>query len=75
MEQPGNLWEFLDLMVRSLNDSHQVSDLVENVADDRRTIQIDDCGISSTSFDLAPDSQEYQCLYNSGKTAVREFFG
>jgi len=71
---PQNLWEFLDLTIRSMYDSHQVAHLVENVADKKRSIQIDDCGISSTQFNLSPDSNQYRCLYESGRKAVKEFF-
>lgn len=74
VEEPENLWEFLDLTVRSLYDSHQVANLVENVSDKKRTIQIDDCGISSTRFDLSPDSEEFKCLYEAGRFAVKKFF-
>ena len=72
--RPQNLWEFLDLTVRSIYDSHQAANLVENIADQKRTIMINDCGISSTRFDLSPESKEYQCLYHSGRKAVQEFF-
>jgi len=71
---PQNLWEFLDLTIRSYYDSHQLANLAENVADKKRTIEIDDCGISSTQFDLAPDSKEYRCLFESGRRAVQAFF-
>ena len=54
--------------------TEEVADLVESVTDKQRTIEIDDCGISSTSFDLAPESEEYECLYNSGRIAVKQFF-
>ena len=71
--QPDNLWEFLDLAVRSVYDSHQVASLVENVSDQRRTISIDDCGIKSTRFDLAPDSREFKALYRAGRIAALNF--
>ena len=73
VSQPDNLWEFLDLTVRSVYDSHQVSSLIENVADQRRTITIDDCGIKSTRFDLAPDSREFKALYRAGRIAALDF--
>ena len=72
---PKNLWEFLDLTVRSLYDSHQVSNFAENVVDKQRTIEISDCGISSTQFDLSPESGEYQRLYEAGFAAAEQFFG
>jgi len=72
-DEPGNLWEFLDLTVRSIYDSHQTANLAQNVADRKRTIQIDDCGIASTRFDLSPESEEFQCLYHAGRKAVSRF--
>jgi len=75
VDDPKHLWEYLDLIVRSLNDSHQISDLAENVADKQRTIEISDCGISSTQFDLSPDSEEYQQLFTEGRRAAEKFFG
>ena len=75
VEEPKNLWEFLDLTVRSMYDSHQVSTLAENVVDMQRTIEIDDCGISATQFDLSPESKEYQQLFNIGRLSTETFFG
>jgi NTE family protein len=75
VDDPKHLWEYLDLIVRSLNDSRQISDLAENVADKQRTIEISDCGISSTQFDLSPDSKEYQQLFTEGRMAAEKFFG
>lgn len=75
VDDPKHLWEYLDLIVRSLNDSRQISDLAENVANKQRTIEISDCGISSTQFDLSPDSKEYQQLFTEGRIAVKKFFG
>jgi NTE family protein len=75
VNEPKNLWEFLDLTVRSLYDSHQTSSLAENAADKPRTIEISDCGISSTQFDLAPESEEYQQLIAAGRQSTEKFFG
>ena len=75
VDDPKHLWEYLDLIVRSLNDSRQISDLAENVADKQRTIEISDCGISSTQFDLSTDSKEYQQLFTEGRIAAKKFFG
>jgi len=75
VDDPKHLWEYLDLIVRSLNDSRQISDLAENVANKQRTIEISDCGISSTQFDLSPDSKEYQQLFTEGRMAAEKFFG
>ncbi|MCD6577029.1 MAG: patatin-like phospholipase family protein [Anaerolineaceae bacterium] len=74
-DDPKHLWEFIDLTVRSLYEAHQVSDLAENVADKQRTIEISDCGISATHFNLAPESEEYHQLITAGREAVEKFFG
>ncbi len=74
-DEPEHLWEYLNLIVRSLNDSYQKSGLKENVADKQRTIEISDCGISSTQFDLSPDSKGYQQLFTEGRRAAEKFFG
>jgi NTE family protein len=75
VNEPKNLWEFLELTVRSLYDSHQISSLAENTVDKTRTIEISDCGISSTQFDLAPESEEYQQLIAAGRLSTEKFFG
>ena len=75
VDTPKNLWEFLDLTIRSLYDSHQISNLAENVVDKQRTIEISDCGISSTQFDLSPESEEFRRLYTAGIEATNKFFG
>jgi len=43
--------------------------------DQHRTIEISDCGISPTDFEIDAGSEKYQQLYESGKHAVRRFFG
>jgi hypothetical protein len=43
--------------------------------DQHRTIEISDCGISSTDFEIDVGSEKYQKLYESGKQAVDSFFG
>ncbi len=75
VDEPKHLWEFLDLTIHSLYDSYQVSDLAENMADKQRTIEISDCGISATRFDLAPESKEYQQLIAAGRVSTEKFFG
>jgi NTE family protein len=74
VDEPKNLWEFLDLIVRSMNDSRQLANLAENVADKKRTIEINDGGISSTQFDLSPQSVEYHTLFENGRIATERFF-
>jgi len=70
---PKNLWEFLELTIRSLYDSHQISNLAENVVDNNRTINISDCGISATQFDLKSGSEAFNQLYEMGKESTYQF--
>jgi NTE family protein len=73
-EYPKNLWEFVALTGKNYYDSHQTSSLRNNILDERRTIQISDCGVSSTDFDIQPGSEIYQKLYYSGNQAVTGYF-
>jgi NTE family protein len=74
-EHPKNLWEFVALTGRNYYDSHQTSSLRNNILDEKRTIEISDCGVSSTDFDIQPGSEIYQKLYDSGRQAVTDYFG
>lgn len=73
-DYPKNLWEFVALTGRNFYDSHQLAGLEKNVMDEKRTITISDCGVSSVDFDIHPDSEIYQQLYDSGRQAVQEYF-
>jgi NTE family protein len=73
-EHPKNLWEFVALTGRNYYDYHQVSSLRNNILDEKRTIKINDCGVSSTDFSIQPGSEIYQRLYNSGRQAVVDYF-
>ncbi len=70
---PNNLFEFLNLTVRSFYDTHDLSNLDKSLVDQRRSVIINDCGVSSIQFDLEPGSELYQRLYLSGKEAVLNF--
>jgi NTE family protein len=72
--EPKNLWEFLDRYIRSMNNSNQLANTLGNLADKKRTIEIDDGGISSTQFDLSPQSSEYHTLFENGKIATFKYF-
>jgi NTE family protein len=74
-EIPDNVWEFLTLALRNLYLSQQLSYYQTNTVDQHRTIEISDCGISAIDFEIAIGSEKYQQLYESGKQAVRSFFG
>ncbi|MBM3137859.1 MAG: patatin-like phospholipase family protein [Chloroflexi bacterium] len=72
-EYPDSIWEFLSLTIQSIYDSHQMSNIGQNLVDKQRTILINDCGISSVKFDVEPLGEEYQKLFVSGKQAVQNF--
>jgi NTE family protein len=74
IESPKNLWEFVALTGRNYYDAHQMAGLEKNVMDEKRTIKINDCGVSSVNFEIRPGSDAYGELYGSGRKAVQEFF-
>ena len=71
---PGNLLEFVNITVRSMYDSHQLSNLDHAPTDRQRTIRINDCGVSPLRFDIGLGSEEYNALYAEGRLAVKNFF-
>jgi len=70
---PDNLFEFLNLTLRSFYDTHDLANLDRSLVDQRRSVIINDCGVSSLQFDLEPGSELYQKLYLSGREAVTKF--
>lgn len=70
---PENLYEFLDLTVRSFYDTYSLSNLDKNLVDQKRSVMIDDCGVSSLQFELKLGCELYQGLFESGKNAVLNF--
>ena len=72
-ENPENLWEYIDLTVRSIYDAHQTASLDHNPVDGSRTVCISDCGISALKFETAKRSGVYECLYKSEYNAVNDF--
>jgi predicted acylesterase/phospholipase RssA len=70
---PDNLFEFLNLTIRSFYDMHDQSNLDKSAADQKRTVIINDCGVSSLQFDLEPGSELYKKLYLAGKDSVINF--
>ncbi len=73
-EFPKNLWEFVALTGRNFYDSHQIAGLQNNILDEKRTITISDCGVSSVDFEIKPGSEIYSQLYDSGRQAVAAYF-
>ena len=73
-EYPKNLWEFVALTGKNYYDYHQLYGLKSNAMYKKRTIEINDCGVSSVDFDIQPGSDTYIALYESGRTAVQDYF-
>jgi NTE family protein len=73
-EIPENVWDFMSLMLRSLYHSYEVASYETNTVDQERTIEINDCGIPPTDFDIEVGDKKYQQLYQSGKEAAGDFF-
>lgn len=72
-EYPENVWQFLSLTIQSIYDSHQLSNIGENLVDQQRTVMINDCGVSAVQFDVRRGDVEYQRLFQSGSQAVCDF--
>lgn len=70
---PDNLFEFLNLTLRSFYDTHDLSNLDKSLVDQKRSVIINDCGVSSLQFDLEPGSELYKKLFESGRESVMQF--
>lgn len=73
-EIPANVWEYLTLAFRNLYQSYEMTYYETSTVDQHRTIEISDCGIASTDFEISIEGEKYNLLYESGKQAVRDFF-
>jgi NTE family protein len=73
-EIPENVWEFLMLAFRNLYQSYELTYYETSSVNQHRTIEISDCGIATTDFDISLEGEKYNLLYESGKEAVRQFF-
>jgi len=73
-EIPSNVWEYLSLAFRNFYHSYELSSYQGNTVDQHRTIEISDCGIDPTDFEIEIDDEKYKMLYQSGVNAVRKFF-
>lgn len=73
-EIPANVWEYLMLAFRNLYQSYELTYYETSTVDQHRTIEISDCGIDTTDFDISLEGEKYNLLYESGKQAVRNFF-
>ena len=74
LENPTTLIEFIDLLMENISTTHQLTAPTPGALDRERTIRIGDCGVSSTNFNIKPNDEIYQALYESGRRAVRKFF-
>ena len=73
-EIPSNVWEYLSLAFRNLYHSYELASYQGNTADQYRTIEISDCGIDPTDFEIEIGDAKYTKLYQSGVDAVTNFF-
>ncbi|HDD55547.1 MAG TPA: hypothetical protein ENG59_04835 [Chloroflexi bacterium] len=73
-EIPDNVWEYLNLAFRNLYQSHELASYQTSAIDQHRTIEISDCGIHATDFNIEIGDEKYSQLYQSGFNAVRNFF-
>ncbi len=73
-EYPDNVWEFLSLALRNIYHSYELASYSSSSVDKHRTIEISDCGIDPTNFDILVGDEKYSQLYQSGVNAVRQFF-
>jgi len=73
-EIPENVWEYLILAFRNLYQSYELTYYETSTVDQHRTIEISDCGIATTDFDISLGGEKYNLLYQSGREAVLNFF-
>jgi NTE family protein len=71
---PKNVWRFSSLMIQSLQRAHSISSYQTNPVDKQRTIEISDCGIPTTEFNIQHGGEKYQALNESGRSAALDFF-
>ncbi len=73
-EMPKNLVDFVLLTGHNFYDSYEQSSLLNRAIEQRRTIEISDCGISALDFDILPGGKKYDQLFKSGREAALNFF-
>jgi NTE family protein len=71
---PDNVWEFLSLTLRNIYHSFESASYTSSSVDRHRSIEISDCDIDPTNFDIRVGDEKYNQLYQSGIDAVRKFF-
>ena len=73
-ENPSTLIEFINLLMANVYSTYRLTAQTPGELDQQRTIRIGDCGVSSTDFNIKPNDEVYQALYESGRKAVQSFF-
>ena len=74
LEGPSSLIEFINLLITNIYTTNPLTAQTPGELDQQRTIRISDCGVSSTNFNIKPNDEVYQALYESGRKAVQSFF-
>ncbi len=72
-EIPGNVWEYLMLAFRNFYLSYELTYYETSTVDQHRTIEISDCGIATTDFDISLDGEKYNLLYEFRKRSCSKF--
>jgi len=72
-QEPKNLRSYIRMALGNIYQAHEVMVYENSLVDQRRTIKILDCGVASTDFDIAPFSDRYYELVESGRRATREY--
>jgi NTE family protein len=72
-KDPQSLREYLELTVDNLFDSFQKANYERNSLDQKRTIKINDCGVSPIRFDIPVGSATYMNLIESGRSSANQF--
>jgi len=71
--KPKNFLDYLTIVLENLMQAQQVQALTASTTDQRRSVKIDDCGISSVNFNAVSPSPEFDCLLRSGYESTIEF--
>lgn len=72
-KDPKTLREYLVLTLDNIFDAFQMMSYENSAIDKKRTIKINDCGISPIEFNIPINSERYHELINSGKNAAATF--
>lgn len=73
-QNPSTIIGYINLLLTNIYSSNPLAAQVPGELDQQRTIRIGDCGVSSTNFNIKPNDEVYQALYESGRKAVKSFF-